>query len=374
MTRCVVLADICAARYKTLLFRELNAVLPRLKVVYIAPNERGREWIVDPSEMTFPHEVLFGGHVDDAPPVPLFLKAWRRLAALDPECVIVDGYVHASCWAGLLWARARRRKAVLWSCSTVYDHPRALHTEVVKSAFVRACDAYHVYCERSKSYLVGLGAPERAVAIVGNCTDGDFYRDETRRWRAQRDSVRRELGLAERNFLFIGRLHPEKNVFKMLEAYGGLDGSVRRRWGLVLVGDGPQREEVARVAARIPGVVLAGPRRPDEIPRFMAVSDALVLPSVTDRWGLVVNEAMAAGMPVFVSRHCGCWPELVREGVNGFTFDPHEPAHLRALLASAAGEELDLEALGAASQRLIAGYTPRSTAEKIARALSALGA
>ena len=59
---------------------------------------------------------------------------------------------------------------------------------------------------------------------------------------------------------------------------------------------------------------------------------AFVHASASEQWGLVVNEAMAAGLPVIVSERCGCAPDLVREGVNGLTFDPCDVAELAGLM------------------------------------------
>jgi glycosyltransferase involved in cell wall biosynthesis len=63
----------------------------------------------------------------------------------------------------------------------------------------------------------------------------------------------------------------------------------------------------------------------DELPYFYNHAKALILPSWSDQWGLVVNEAMACGLPVLVSEKCGCAPDLVVNGKNGFTFDPNDP-------------------------------------------------
>src|SRR5690606_18401005 len=90
-----------------------------------------------------------------------------------------------------------------------------------------------------------------------------------------------------------------------------------------------------------------------------ADAGAFVHASTTEQWGLVVNEAMACGLPVLVSNRCGCAPDLVKEGVNGWTFDPTDPATLAELMTTLASlPETERDALGAAGKRIIANWGP----------------
>ena len=79
-------------------------------------------------------------------------------------------------------------------------------------------------------------------------------------------------------------------------------------------------------------VILAGFKQYDELPAYYGLASAFVHASTTEQWGLVVNEAMASGLPVLVSDRCGCAPDLVEDGVNGFTFDPYDVEALAGLM------------------------------------------
>ena len=125
-------------------------------------------------------------------------------------------------------------------------------------------------------------------------------------------------------------------------------------WHLVLLGDGELRGELERRIA-LPdlagAVILRGFRQYDELPAFYGLARAFVHASTTEQWGLVVNEAMAAGLPVLVSARCGCAQDLVRNGVNGFTFDPYDVEELAGLMQRvAAMTEGQRRAMGQASQ------------------------
>ena len=175
-----------------------------------------------------------------------------------------------------------------------------------------------------------------------------------------------QYGLSLRNFLFVGRFSPEKNIICLLEAFRKLraHGS---DWGLILVGNGPQKEEIEKYMNEhdIKNVYLSGFRQKQEIVNFYAVSDVFVLPSTYEPWGLVVNEAMASGLPVLVSKKCGCYPDLIKEGINGFSFDPYDTNQLSVLMGKMAKGNYDLEKMGQAAIDTISDYTPERAARVI---------
>ena len=119
-------------------------------------------------------------------------------------------------------------------------------------------------------------------------------------------------------------------------------------------------------------VVLPGFRQYDELPAFYGLAGAFVHASTTEQWGLVVNEAMAAGLPVIVSGRCGCAPDLVRNGVNGFTFDPEDVEELAGLMQRmAAMRDGQRVAMARAGQRIIADWGPQRFADGLLQAVRA---
>jgi glycosyltransferase involved in cell wall biosynthesis len=109
-------------------------------------------------------------------------------------------------------------------------------------------------------------------------------------------------------------------------------------------------------------VVFTGWASYADLPVYYSRSRAVVLPSVSETWGLVVNEAMAAGKPVLVSNRCGCVPELVRRGVNGYTFDPLDVNELSSLLRWISSADCDLASLGRNGANMIQAFTPETRA------------
>ncbi len=114
-------------------------------------------------------------------------------------------------------------------------------------------------------------------------------------------------------------------------------------------------------------VFIPGFKQKDEIPKFFAVSDVLILPSISEPWGLVVNEAMAAGLPVLVSRKCGCYPDIVKDNENGFSFDPFDKNELFGFMKEIVNGKIDLKKMGESSLKIIKDYTPERAAEIVVK-------
>jgi glycosyltransferase involved in cell wall biosynthesis len=313
-----------------------------------------------------PVETLFPGqNWADAGQWRLAKALWRRLDALDPEVVLVPGYYTLPSIAAAVWARAHRRKSVLMTESTQDDHRRSALKEMAKSLLVRTLFNWAVAGgSRHVSYLAALGFPSGRVARFYDVVDNEgLYQ------RAQQ--LRREAGpmAPAPCFLYVGRLAQEKNLTRLLDAYIAhrADGG---SWPLILAGDGPERVALTAQAARSPfaaDIHFTGHQSSAELPRHYAFAGCLVLPSSREPWGLVVNEAMACGLPVLVSKQCGCADDLVADGVNGFVFDPFRSAELIASLAAMEGlNRQQWLLMSAQSLERIAGYSPRHFGEQIA--------
>jgi glycosyltransferase involved in cell wall biosynthesis len=105
-----------------------------------------------------------------------------------------------------------------------------------------------------------------------------------------------------------------------------------------------------------------------ELPTYYGLAEAFVLPSTTEQWGLVVNEAMAAGLPVLVSNRCGCAADLVHEGRNGYTFDPYDVDELAGLLVRISSDDCSRKAMGEAGKEIISSWSPDTFAKSLWRA------
>jgi glycosyltransferase involved in cell wall biosynthesis len=142
----------------------------------------------------------------------------------------------------------------------------------------------------------------------------------------------------------------------------------------VLLGDGELRSSLESQVSRLGlqgSVLLPGFKQYPELPEYYARAGAFIHASTTEQWGLVVNEAMASGLPVLVSNRCGCARDLVQDGVNGFTFDPYNVEQMAELMVRVWTMESGAEVGGQRSEvrgRATVGSAPATGA--VLRALA----
>jgi glycosyltransferase involved in cell wall biosynthesis len=188
---------------------------------------------------------------------------------------------------------------------------------------LNAVDGHLVVGVANRAYLRHFGVPESRLFFVPHFVDTDWFAARARDARADnaRDRIRAGLGIPESApvVLFVGRLVPMKRPLDLVVAVAAHRHADRVH--AVLVGDGPMAGEIQTRAARENAAVhLAGFRNQRELAAWYIASDVLALPSdAGETWGLVLNEAMACGLPVVVSDAVGAAPDLVRDG-TGRTF------------------------------------------------------
>lgn len=356
------------APYSIPRFRALQALRPdcSVRVMALGATERMREWKVQKQDLGFEYlEAVPGETVENIEPRLLAARVRQWLDDCDPQAVVITGYYYPAMRAAAQWARRHGRASVYMGDSQRVDRPRIALREWLKGWWVRRhYDSAFVAGERAADYLTGLGFPRERIWTGYDVVDNDIIASGAADARAAASELRTRLGLPDRFFLFVGRFSGEKNLPRLLEAYAGYrQAAGRQAWGLVMVGRGPQDDLLQRRAQELDGVVFAGFQQADQLPAYYGLASCLVLPSLSETWGLVVNEAMAAGLPVLVSPRCGCVPELVRSGWNGYLCDPLDIAGMARSMAVLSSPETDIDAMGAASRRIVALYTPETWAQ-----------
>jgi glycosyltransferase involved in cell wall biosynthesis len=263
---------------------------------------------------------------------------------------------------------------VVMSESSRQDESRTWWKEAIKRRMVDLFSSALVGGKRHVEYLVELGMPRERVVVGYDVVDNDHFRQNAGEIRRQRSEVRQKYALPENYFLASARFIEKKNLPTLVQAYA----EYRRRseiaakmpWDLVLLGDGPLRETLNSQLSTLnltERVHLAGFKPYDELPAYYGLANAFVHASTTEQWGLVVNEAIASGLPVIVSNRCGCAPELVNG--NGFTFDPANEDELATQLFEMASlSDQERNHLGNNSYRIAANFAPERFGEGLERA------
>ena len=262
--------------------------------------------------------------------------------------------------------------------STRDDAKRSRLRERIKRTIVSQFDAALAGGAPQVRYIRELGLPDDRIFTPYDVVDNDFFARGAAAVRSDPGGCRHLPGLASGSpfFLASGRFIERKNFGNLIKAYGAYrsldhDGAP---WELVILGDGPERSHLAALADAIApgsGITFPGYRQINEITAYYGLAGAFVHPAKVEPWGLVVNEAMAAGLPVLVSRSAGAAEDLVSDGVNGFRFDPGDPVAIAIAMLRVSASDADREEMGRQSVARIALWTPERFAEGLWRAVAA---
>lgn len=344
-----------------------------LHVVFLSETDAGlRQWRVYKDEIGFSYEVLPSARIRGRR--SSLLLNWKLRSSLEkfaPEAIICGGYNYVASWEALWWAKNRDVELILWSESNQHDARSGRGVvESLKTYFLSQCDRFVVPGTAAREYLELLGAKTRDISIAPNAVDNEWFQARALTIREQSSGFRAKFGLPPRFLLFTGRLVPAKGVFDLLEAYAELASEVRAEVGLVFAGDGESKEKLVRRARTIsPGTILfPGFLQREDLAGFYALAEALVLPTHSDPWGLVVNEAMSCGLPVIVTNLAGCAPDLVDDGWNGYVVALETPEQLSVAILSLANDSELRRRMCVNSLERIQHFSPEVCAEGLAAA------
>ena len=372
MTRRVTLITEIIAPYRIPVF---NALARRagveLRVIFLAETDTSlRKWKVYTEEICFSYEVLpswrcWGGK--NGLLVNRGLSSALRRA--NPQTIICGGYNYPASWVARNWARRRDVRFVLWSESNAQDQRvERSGVEWLKRKFVKGCDGFVVPGKSAAAYLQRLGACERDIFVAPNAVDNEFFSARAAEVRADDHGYRQSRGLPLRFILCSARLIQEKGVFDLLAAYAKLDEGIRSEVALVFAGDGSEEGRLKAQSELVrPGMVLfPGFVQREELAILYALAEFMILPTHSDPWGLVVNEAMACGLPVIVSSVAGCAADLVEDGWNGYVVSPRDPETLSLKVDTLLRNHQLRQTMSAHSLERIQNYSPGACAAGLA--------
>jgi glycosyltransferase involved in cell wall biosynthesis len=243
-----------------------------------------------------------------------------------PEVIFAPGYSATNSLAAFFYGLLTGVRVVLMSATGELDFKRSRIVELYKKLILQGYSGFFVGGSRQRAYLKKLGAAPNLIVDKHNVVDNDHFKVAERRYHAARERV----------YLCVSRLVEKKNLFYLINEFRKMlmTGSRSR---LVIVGDGPQHSELKAHIEKhklSASVTLVGFIGYNDLPEYYSNSSALILPSLSEQWGLVVNEAMASGLPVIVSEKCGCVVDLVSHGINGYVFDPQRTGALEKVLVA----------------------------------------
>ncbi|MGC2424878.1 MAG: glycosyltransferase family 4 protein [Nitrospirota bacterium] len=299
----------------------------QFRAVALCDRESNRRWELGKDEYGFEYAILPGwqGVTSERGGTPRLNRgAFKALWDYSPDVVITSGYDAIAYWQAFIYAKVTGRKFILRSGTTLLS--MGSNTGIrgrLKKFIVEGADGFIAYGTKAKEYLESLGADSYRIKICLNTVDMKYFRDRALQVRAGEGFKERRAGFPELLLLYSGQLIERKGLSRVLLSLGRLKD---RDIGLIILGSGPQEAELKRLCGQsgLTNVYFEGFRNQEELPGYYALADALVLPSIEEAWGLVVNEALASGQYVLCSKYAGAGYDLITQGFNGELIDPDD--------------------------------------------------
>jgi len=373
-------------------------------------------WVRAPEQLREVHSLFQARPVESLSFLAIFRHTRAFLRAHRIEVCLIPSYWPQRSLAVLLAAKSLRTRSVMMNES----HARTAQAQGlalwVKRRLVKLFDAALVGGQPQARYAASLGLRQEAILSGYDSVDNGYFSAQASLVRERPEECRVRYSLPRHYFLSLGRLVKKKNLPVLLRGYAHfLRAEPAARHHLVIVGSGDEERSLKELSqglslivyekekagggslpepAPIPGVHFYGFRQVEETPVFYALADAFVLPSASEEWGLVVNEAMASGLPVAVSEVAGCAEDLLErfgpasapawgEGStvgglprelanrvrrNGFVFEPFSSQQLSSAFRVLANRPELVRAMGQRSARLIQNYSCEAFARGALRA------
>jgi glycosyltransferase involved in cell wall biosynthesis len=380
----------------------------------------------------------------------VFQRARRTFNELKIKVCLLPSYAPKQSLAALLAARSLGIRTVMMNESHAGTASATGLAVVLKRNLIGWFDAALVGGTPQKRYFASMGIPSEKIFTGYDAVNNDYFAERAAQVRSERSAFINRYDLPDHYFLSLGRLVAKKNLGTLLRAYRRfLDVSPLNRTHLVIVGSGEEETslkwlghdlglpvynkrgvgvrnamevrnaesggrngkeaagktenggpgtEIANRKSQIangkPGVHFYGFRQIEENPVFYGLADAFILPSLMEEWGLVVNEAMASGLPVVVSESAGCAEDLLERGYphgagrdewqrtdlpelphqcrkNGFVFSPCSSEELSRVLLALEDSPLLRSSMGAESRRIVEKFSCENFARNAMRAIEA---
>ena len=345
-----------------------------LYVFFFSKTVPMRQWRIPKEKINFNYKVLRGaitscnhrGHVTF-----LNLSIISELLKGRHNVIIVGGFQHLTNWLAFIYSCLTRKSLILFSESTLKDMRSGnIIKEWLKRLFVRYSSGYLVPGIPQVQYLLSLGAKRDKIWIAPNSVDSDLFSRALDQRKHDKAHIKQELGVKGEIILYVGRMIDEKGVADLIEVFL----VVQRRCplaSLVLVGEGPDRKMYEAKCRRknISNVIFTGFKEQEELSKYYAIADLFVFPTHTDPWGMVINEAMLAGLPIICSFAAGAADSLIKQGENGFLHKPCDRGAMIDYICCLLNDRNLREVMGTRSKEIISSYTPLNMAVGFRKAI-----
>ena len=311
------------------LFNELNAYYQAqetsFKVVFLSVTDKNRDWKIN-MDMNFNYEILSNIplRVGKKDLFTFFINPdiLKIIKKENPTAIISFGWDNWATYIANWWCKKNNRKFILWAGSTAFEKSwRRTITRPLIKFLIKKTHHFIVYGTRAKKYLISLGAPGNSITIIYNSVDIDYFKNRSTQLSTHdKQNLKNKLNITTKKvIIFSGQLIERKGVFELLagfKEYQKIDTDI----SLLIVGNGQEKEKMKNIIKmeNIKNVIFAGFVQYCDLYKYYSISNLLIAPSREEVWGLVINEAMACGLPVITTNETGASVDLIQNGKNGY--------------------------------------------------------
>ena len=249
-------------------------------------------------------------------------KLFAKLDEIDPDVIVGGSIAFYSGALSLRWAKQNKKKFIMFDDAKPSWVKRNFFVQGIKNLITNQIDGLWLPSDEYDAEYTKLYKKSKIKYLYGyDCVDNDLFK------------LNSEKQIDNKKIITVSRLVEKKNVKSLLDAWKHVEDN-DDTYSLDIIGDGPLSAELQQYqkSLGLRRVNFLGAIANDEIPKYLFEADAFVSPSLYESWGLVVNEAMAAGLPVILSDKINAAFTLLKDGENGYLFDPYDQEALPRLL------------------------------------------
>jgi len=313
------------------------------------PLRDGYAWEVLPNQARKPSPVTFWG--SNVPSV-------RKILTRNFYDVLITNGWNAFSLLQALRAAVKSNIPVIVRGESNGFKPRNIGIQMLHRILLQKYSAYLAIGKANKGFYLKNKAPQNRIFDCPYFVDNDRFGKAESQNRSQRSSIRANWNIPDDAtcFLYAGKLIPKKKIFDLIESFSRARQTCEKIH-LLIVGTGQLFQATKKLSMGLP-ITFAGFLNQSEIVKAYFASDCNVLPSdYRETWGVVINEAMACGLPAIVSDQVGCGPDLVIEGVTGYTFPCGNVQRLGEIMAELARHPERLAQMGKNARSHIQSYS-----------------
>lgn len=265
-------------------------------------------------------------------------RLWKEIISLKPRHVIICGWYPRSHALLALLLRLSGVSIGVRSDNTL-EHTNlsgvfGLVKRFAMFFWLGVFDTWHPVGSLAKTYMQKLSMIKRPVFYFPYSVDVEWFREQSKNYKSKRTHIRAQLGLSHDDYVVLGVMKwaDREDPITLLRAVMGAMSKVPNI-KLILIGDGPLREKVKQLSFSFPNqIVMPGYVKYTELPLYYSISDIFVHPARSEPYGVSVQEAMACGLPVIVSKNVGAAADFLVPDMNGETFPAGDVEYLITLL------------------------------------------